>query len=71
MRELSSVVLEMERQGNHLHRLLRVGRLSTLSWDEFQKMVAVVDRLKVNLTDFNVAHFGKNCVQDKNRNELL
>jgi hypothetical protein len=34
MRELSSVVLEMERQGKRLHALLRVGRLNTMSREE-------------------------------------
>ncbi|SRR6266851_2582740 len=29
MRELTSVVLEMERQGKRLYRMLRVGRLNT------------------------------------------
>jgi hypothetical protein len=58
MRELTSVVLEMDRQGKRLHGLLRVGRLNTMTWDEFQEMVATVDRLGVNMTDFNVLHFG-------------
>ena len=58
MRDLELLVLEMERQGKHLHGLLRVGRLNTMTWEEFQEMVAVVERLQANLTDFNVLHFG-------------
>jgi hypothetical protein len=58
MRELTSVVLEMERQGKHLQKLLRVGRLNTMTWKEFREMVTIVDRLTVNLIDFNVLHFG-------------
>jgi hypothetical protein len=44
----------MERQGKRLHAMLRVGRLNTMSWEEFQQLVAVVERLHANLTDFNV-----------------
>jgi hypothetical protein len=58
MRELTSVVLEMERQGKRLNGLLRVGRLNTMTWDEFQEMVTIVEKLTSNLTDFNVLHFG-------------
>jgi hypothetical protein len=58
MRELTSVVLEMDRQGKRLHGLLRVGRLNTMRRSEFLDLVAIVDKLKVNLTDFNVLHFG-------------
>ena len=36
---------------------LRIGRLNTMTRDEFREMVAIVDRLRVNLTDFNVLHF--------------
>src|SRR5216683_8437383 len=53
MRELTSVVLEMERQGKRLYRMLRVGRLNTMSRRKFREMMAVVDRLGVNFTDFN------------------
>jgi hypothetical protein len=58
MRELTSVVLEMDRQGKRLHGLLRVGRLNTMRQSEFDELVVIVDRLGVNLTDFNVLHFG-------------
>jgi hypothetical protein len=58
MRELSSVVLELERQGKRLYSMLRVGRLNTFTWEEFQELVGVVQRLECNLTDFNVAYFG-------------
>jgi hypothetical protein len=67
MRELSSVVLEMERQGKRLHALLRVGRLNTMTRDEFREMVAIVDRLSVNLTDFNVLHFGLASLRHRKR----
>lgn len=66
MRELTSVVLEMERQGKRLRRLLRVGRLNTMSRDEFREMVAVVDRLMVNFTDFNVLRFGPSAPRHRN-----
>jgi hypothetical protein len=58
MRELTSVVLEMDRQGKRLHGLLRVGRLNTMRRSEFVDLVAIADKLMVNLTDFNVLHFG-------------
>jgi hypothetical protein len=58
MRELTSVVLEMDRQGKRLHGLLRVGRLNIMRRSEFVDLVAIVDKLGVNLTDFNVLHFG-------------
>ena len=58
MRELTSVVLEIDRQGKRLHGLLRVGRLNTMRRSEFVDLVAIVDKLMVNLTDFNVLHFG-------------
>jgi hypothetical protein len=57
MRELTSVVLEMERQGKRLRALLRVGRLNTMTLNEFREMVAIADRLTVNFTDFNALHF--------------
>ena len=59
MRDLTSVVLEMERQGKRLRGLLRVGRLNTMTRGEFSDMVAVADRLMVNLADFNALHFGR------------
>ena len=55
MRELSLIVLEMERQGKRLNRLLRVAHLNTLTWPEFQELVTIIERLQVDLTDFNVA----------------
>lgn len=55
---LTSVVLEMARQGKRLHRLLRVGRLNTMRRSEFVNLVAIVDKLMVNRTDFNVLQFG-------------
>lgn len=63
MRELTSVVLEMERQGKKLHGLLRVGRLNTMTRAEFHEMVTVADRLKVNLADFNALHFGPSSLR--------
>ena len=58
MRDHELVVLEMERQGKRLHGLLRVGRLNSMTREEFQEMLHIVGRLRVNLTDFNVLHFG-------------
>jgi hypothetical protein len=58
MRDLPLLVLEMERQGKRLNNLLRVGHLNVMTWDEFQELTKIVERLQVNLTDFNVAHFG-------------
>jgi hypothetical protein len=58
MRELSLIVLEMERQGKRLNRLLRVAHLNTLTWTEFQELVVIIERLQANLTDFNIRHFG-------------
>ena len=58
MRELTSIVLEMDRQGKRLAGLLRVGRLNTMTRDEFRVLVATADRLMVNLADFNALHFG-------------
>lgn len=37
MRELTSVVLEMERQSKRLVELLRVGRLNTMTRTEFKE----------------------------------
>jgi len=64
MRELSSVVLEMERQGKRLAAMLRVGRLNTMSWEEYRQLVSVVERLQANLTDFNVLHFGPSALSE-------
>ena len=58
MRELPLPVLEMERLGKRLNGLLRVGRLNTMSWHEFQELVATIERLSSSLTDFNVLRFG-------------
>jgi hypothetical protein len=57
MRRLPSIVLEIDRHGRYLDRVLRVGKLNKLAWVEFRHMVKVVDRLMVNLTDFNALHF--------------
>jgi len=65
MRKLTSVVLELERQGRRLQKLTRTGRLNAMSRDEFLEMVAVVDRLMVNLTDFNVLHFAPSSSQPR------
>lgn len=46
----------MDRQGKRLHGLLRVGRLNTMRRSEFVDLVATVDKLMVNLTDFNVLY---------------
>lgn len=59
------LVLEMERQGKRLHGLLRVGRLNSLTWAEFQELVKVIERLQSNLTDFNVLHFGPEIPLDE------
>jgi hypothetical protein len=58
MRELTSIVLEMERQSKRLGGLLRVGRLNTMTRAEFRDLVTIADRLMVNLADFNALHFG-------------
>jgi hypothetical protein len=58
MRELSSVVLEMEQQGKRLSELLRTSQLNAMTRDEFREMVSIVERLMVNFTDFNALHFG-------------
>ncbi len=58
MRELTSIVLEMDRQGKRMGGLLRVGRLNTMTRDEFHDLVATADCLMVNLADFNALQFG-------------
>ena len=58
MRELTSIVLEMGRQSKRLGGLLWVGRLNTMTQAEFRDLVAIADRLMVNLADFNALHFG-------------
>jgi hypothetical protein len=63
MRELTSVVLEMERQGKRLGGLLRVGRLNTMTRAEFRDLVATADRLMVNFADFNALHFGPSSLR--------
>ena len=57
MRELATVTQEMEAQGKRLSKLLKVHKLDTMARGEFCELVAVVDRLMVNLTDFNALHF--------------
>jgi hypothetical protein len=63
MRELTSIVLEMERQSKRLGELLRVGRLNTMTRAEFRDLVATADRLRVNLADFNALHFGPSSLR--------
>ena len=63
MRELTSIVLEMERQGKRLGGLLRVGRLNTMTRAEFHELVAIADRLMVNLADFSALHFGPSSLR--------
>jgi hypothetical protein len=69
MRDMSLLVLEIERQGKRkrLHGLLRVGRLNTLTWEEFQELVSVTDHVKVNLADFNALHFGYRSQQNSSK----
>ena len=69
MRELSLLVVEMERQGKRLHGLLRVGRLNTMTLAEFREMVKLVESLQYNLTDFNVLHFGPQIPRDEPKNK--
>jgi hypothetical protein len=57
MRELPPIILEMGRQGRYLDRILRVEKVNRMAWVEFRKTVKVLDRLMVNLTDFNPLHF--------------
>jgi hypothetical protein len=63
MRELTSIVLEMERQSKRLGELLRVGRLNTMTRAEFRDLVATADRLRVNLADFDALHFGPSSLR--------
>jgi hypothetical protein len=55
---VKELTAEMEQQGKRLCALLRVDRLNTMNRDEFLEIVAIADRLKVNLADFNALHFG-------------
>jgi hypothetical protein len=71
MRELTSIVLEMERQGKRLGGLLRVGRLNTMTRAEFRDLVATADRLMVNLADFNALHFGPSRSPDRKCAKLV
>ena len=64
MRELSLLVVEMERQGKRLHGLLRVGRLNTMTLAAFREIVKLVESLQYNLTDFNVLRFGPQIPRD-------
>ncbi len=57
MRKLLSIVAEISRQGRYLDRTLRVEKLNKMAWVEFRHMVKVMNRLMVNLTDFNAVHF--------------
>jgi len=58
MRGHSSIVQEMDRQGRYLRSILKTDKLNKLAWLEFRHIVKVMDRLSVNLTDFNAVHFG-------------
>lgn len=71
MRDVELLVLEMERQGQRLHGMLRVGHLNTMTRKEFLEMIAVVDRLRVNLTDFNVLQFGPKIRREKRRKAVV
>lgn len=57
MRRLPSIVSEIDQQGRYLHGMLRGEKLNKMAWVEFRRTVKVVDRLMVNLTDFNALHF--------------
>ena len=57
MRALSTIIREMDRQGRYLDRTLRPAKLNKMSWVEFRQIVKTVDRLMVNLADFNALHF--------------
>ena len=75
MRELATVAQEMEAQGKRLSKLLKVHKLDTMARGEFCELVAVVDRLMVNLTDFNALHFSpllyRGCARRSKRPLLL
>ena len=58
MRNHSSIVQEMDRQGRYLHGILKTDKLNKLAWLEFRHIVKVMGRLMVNLTDFDAVHFG-------------
>ncbi len=47
MRELTSIVLEMDQQGKRLGGFLRRGSLNTLTRAEFRDLVTTADRLMV------------------------
>ena len=57
MRKLNSIVLGIDRQGRYLDRMLRVERSNKMAWVEFRQTVKVMDRLMVNLTDFQRSAF--------------
>jgi hypothetical protein len=63
MRELTSIVLEIERLSKRLGGLFRVGRLNTMRRAEFRDLAAIADRLMVNLADFNALHFGPSSIR--------
>jgi hypothetical protein len=67
MRKLSSIVLEISRQGHYLDRMLRVERLNKMAWVEFRQTVKAVSRLMFNLTDFNAVHFGLSSLRRRKR----
>ena len=65
MRKLSSIVLEIDRQGRYLDRMLRVEKLNKMAWVEFRHMVKVMNRLMIDLTDFNAVHFGSSSLRHR------
>ena len=65
MRDRSSIVQEMDRQGRYLHSILKTDRLNKLAWLEFRHIVTVMGRLMVNLTDFNAVHFGPSSLRHR------
>jgi len=67
MRGHSSIVQEMDRQGRYLRSILKTDKLNKLAWLEFRHIVKVVDRLMVNLTDFNAVHFGPSSLRHRKR----
>ena len=69
MREMSSISLGMQRQGQYLDRMLRVEKLNKLALVEFRQMVKLVNRLMVNLTDFNAVYFRPSSLRRKSPSE--
>jgi len=63
MKDHSLIVQEMDRQGQYLHSILKTDRLNKLAWLEFRHIAKVMNRLMVNLTDFNAVHFGPSSLR--------